>query len=106
MRALDEMIGDGVDREMTTAALRNFYLTSSEFVSGKKINKIPSTFIASKNADHFILSRFRDGFTYSVDSYSLNDTFYERVVIKVAPAKPSNSSPILTLFLVPSACNN
>ncbi len=104
MRALDEMIGDGVDRSISTAALRNFYLTSSEFVSGKKINKIPSTFIASKSGDHFILSRSRDGFIYSVDSYSLNESFYERVVIKVAEAKPSNSSPILTLFLVPSTC--
>lgn len=104
VRMLESSIGDRNDKEKILKAVEEFYLITSEFVKNKSLNKFPEDFEANEKDGHFVMTRMQNDFEYQIDSYVPNENFYERVVMKISNRENRQNGTILTLFLVPEAC--
>lgn len=104
VRMLESSIEERSDRENIINAVHEFYVLTSEFVSLKARNQFSKVYNIEERNEHFILSREHGGFIYEIDAYSPNEKFYERVVMKISDPKYRQNGPILSLFLVPEAC--
>ncbi len=104
VRMLESSIEDRADRENIINAVHEFYVLTSEFVSLKSKNQFSNVYSIEDKNQHFVISRNHGGFVYEIDAYSPNEKFYERVVMKISDPKYRQNGPILSLFLVPEAC--
>lgn len=104
VRLLQSQIGEREDKENIIQAVEEFFVLTSEFIQFRAVNKFPEIYETEFKNDHYILKRIHGDHLFVVDSFILNKDFFERVIVKVFPNKSSESSPILTLFLVPETC--
>ena len=70
----------------------------------KAKNQFSNVYSVEDKNQHFIISRNHGGFIFEIDAYSPNESFYERLVIKISDPKYRQTGPILSLFLVPESC--
>ena len=104
VRMLESSIEERSDRENIINAVHEFYVLTSEFVSLKAKNQFSNVYSVEDKNQHFIISRNHGGFIFEIDAYSPNESFYERLVIKISDPKYRQTGPILSLFLVPESC--
>jgi hypothetical protein len=102
---LKEQLGERVDRQRISKSIEEFFVFASDFMRSKSTNTYPKNFSSSLNDGHFTLERSTASYRFVVDNFSDNQEFYERSVFKIF-IKNFSTDPILTLFLVPQACDS
>lgn len=101
---LREKIGDRSDRNQIIKTIEEFFVFASDFIGHKSAGVYPSNFTSTFDNDHFILNRETPQYLFLVDNFSESKTYFERTVFKIYLKTTSISDPIMTLFLVPQAC--
>lgn len=102
---LKEQLGERTDRQRISKSIEEFFVFASDFMRFRSKNIYPKHFSSSFRNGHFILERSTTSYRFVVDNFSDNEKFYERSVFKIFINNLS-TDPILTLFLVPQACDS
>lgn len=105
VEVLQERIGDRADRDELIKTIKEFFVFASDFIRHKASNVYPAHFSATFENEHFILNRITPHYKFQVDNFSENPTYFERTVFKIFQTSTPNSTPVLTLFLVPDSCD-
>jgi hypothetical protein len=101
---LNEQLADRTDKKIIAKSIEEFFVFASDFMRFKAAKVYPKHYTSSFVDGHFLLERTTASYRFVVDSYELNDKFYERVVFKIF-VKDLSSNATLTLFLVPQSCD-
>lgn len=102
---LNEQLGDRPNKKRIAKAVEEFFVFASDFMRFKVANVFPKHYSAAFKSDHFILERSTPSYRFEVDNFVPNEKYYERLVFKLF-AKDLSNDAILTLYLVPDACDN
>ena len=78
---------------------------TSEFVAARSQGHFPDSFNAVLENNHFILLRHSPQFKYEIDNFAFNQKYFERTELKIYSTESASSSPVMTLFLVPTSCS-
>jgi len=103
---LRQRIEDRADREQIIKTIEEFFVFASDFINYKNLGTYPVHFKATLKDDHFILTRETPHYIFNVDSFSDNQTYFERSIFKIFLKTQGYSDPIMTLFLVPQNCDS
>jgi len=101
--ALKEHLGERPDAPKIVKALEDFFLYLSDFLKHKSTGVYPKNYTPTFKDGHFFMERTMNGTRFLVDSFQSNETYYERVQLKLFVKELSNDA-IVTLFLVPQTC--
>lgn len=88
-----------------TNALISFFEMTSEFVAARSRGLFPDSFNAVLENNHFILLRQSPQFKFEIDNFAFNQKYFERTELKIYSTESTSTSPVMTLFLVPSNCS-
>jgi len=102
---LREKIGDRPDSGQLVKTIEEFFVFASDFIRYKSSNTYPSHFSSSSLNDHFLLSRETPNYLFVVDNFSDNEIYFERTIFKIFRKSSPTADPVMTLFLVPQACD-
>ncbi len=100
---LNDQLNDNPNKKNIVKAIEEFFVFISDFMHFKSDRIYPKHYSSSFVDDHFILENTKESYRFVVDNYAFNEKFYERSVFKIFE-KDLSTSPIMTLFLVPQAC--
>lgn len=101
---LSEELKGRADSRQIKKAVEEFFVFTSDFMRFRLAGVVPPHFLVSHSNGHFILERSTSSYLFVVDNFSLNEKFFERLVLKIYAKKILND-PILTFFLVPESCD-
>lgn len=101
---LKEHIGPRDDRAQIAKSVEEFFVFASDFLRFRANNIAPPHYSYQFKDGHFIMERATRSYKFVVDNFSANEKFYERTVFKIY-IKDHLSEAIVTLFLVPQACD-
>jgi hypothetical protein len=101
---LKEKIGERDDRDQILKTIEEFFVFASDFIHYKASGVYPTHFTSSFLNDHYILERNTSHYDFQVDNFSEGSNYFERSVFKIFLKSSSITNPIMTLFLVPEAC--
>lgn len=104
VRLIESQIEEREDKESIIESVEEFFVLTSEFVQFKALNKTPTHYKATVKDDHFLLRREHGQSLFEIDAFVQNEKYFERVILKVFPKNNSQNDPILSLFLIPEAC--
>jgi hypothetical protein len=101
---LKDQIGNREDRDQIINGVEEFFVLTSEFVQFRAKSQFPEIYKIEVTDDHFKLQRSHGGYLYEVDSSSDNQKYFERVFLRIFKEKSTSTGSILTLLLIPEAC--
>jgi hypothetical protein len=100
---LKDHIGPREDRARIAKSVEEFFVFASDFLRYRANNIIPPHYSYEFKDGHFLMERNTKSYKFVVDNFSVNEKFYERTVFKIY-IKDHSPDAIVTLFLVPQAC--
>jgi hypothetical protein len=100
-----ERIKGRLNQDELASALLAFFETTSEFVAARSVGHYPESFNATLENDHFVLWRQSPQFKFEINNYAFNQKFFERTELKLYSIRDNSTSPVMTLFLVPTNCS-
>jgi hypothetical protein len=106
LKAIESQIGERYNKQQILNALEEFFVLTSEFLYYRSKDKLPTSYTAHFENDHFFIQRPHDQFRFEVESFDEEQDFFRRVIIKIFPLKADLSLPLFTLFLVPETCDH
>ncbi|MDO9182584.1 MAG: hypothetical protein Q7U04_09255 [Bacteriovorax sp.] len=104
VEVLQEQVGERTDRDQIIKTIEEFFVFASDFIHYKAMGVYPPNFSTNFENEHFTLGRVTPHYNFQVDNFSENEKYFERTVLKIFLKSTSTTNPIMTLFLVPQAC--
>lgn len=102
-KLLKDHIGQHPFHAKIAKSVEEFFVFASDFLRFRVNNVLPSHYVVQFKDGHFLLERATPSYRFVVDNFSANEKFYERTVFKIF-IKDYSPDAIVTLFLVPQAC--
>lgn len=103
---LEKNVGRRDDRDQIIKAIEEFFILTSDFVYHRTSGIYPTHFVSKIENDHFILERITPNYSFQIDNFSENKSYFERTTFKIFLTIAAPTDPIMTLFLVPQSCDH